>query len=157
MTREPDVVYVPTPQHVVERMLDLAKVDQDDLVYDLGCGDGRILVTAAAQYGARGYGVDIDPQRVAQARANVKKHGVEKLVTIEQGDAFKVDLRKATVVTLYLLPSLNVKLLPQLRKLRPGVSVVSHDFDIAGVDPDQVETLESGGKTHYIYLFTTPL
>lgn len=155
--RDPDVVYVPTPQPVVDRMLELADVSKDDLVYDLGCGDGRIVVTAAKKYGARGYGVDIDPQRVSEARSNVEDQGVEELVTIEHGDAFEVDLENATVVTLYLLPSLNVKLLPQLRALEPGVPVVSHDFAIEGVRPDEVETLEVNGKEHRIYLFTTPL
>jgi ribosomal protein L11 methylase PrmA len=155
--RGPDVVYVPTPQPVVDRMLELANVSEDDLVYDLGCGDGRILITAAKRHKARGYGVDIDPERVEEARSNVEKSGVQKRVKIELGDAFKVDLRKATVVTLYLLPSLNVKLLPQLRALPPGVPVVSHDFEIAGVRPDKVEELQVEGTTHRIYLFTTPL
>jgi len=105
--REPDVIYVPTPQAVVEKMLEMAEVKKGDVVYDLGCGDGRIVVTAAKKYGVRAYGFDIDPERVKESLANVKANNVEHLVTIRQADIFTLDLRPANVVTLYLLPSLH--------------------------------------------------
>jgi ribosomal protein L11 methylase PrmA len=131
----PDILFVPTPQNIVDKMLDVARVSSKDLVYDLGCGDGRILVTAASRFGARGVGFDIDPDRVAESRANVLAAGVQNLVTIEQKNVFEVDLSPATVVALYLLPNLNVRLIPQLEKLGQGARVVSHDFDIDGVTP----------------------
>jgi SAM-dependent methyltransferase len=133
--RTPDVVYVPTPQPVVNKMLEVAKVKPGEVVYDLGCGDGRIVVTAAKRYGVRAYGFDIDPARVAEARENARKSGVSELVTIEQADVFELDLSPADVVTLYLLPELNVRLIPQLEKLEPGSRVVSHDYDMQGVKP----------------------
>lgn len=156
--REPDVIFVPTPQDVVDKMLDLAKVTKDDVVYDLGCGDGRIVVSAAKR-GAKAFGFDIDPQRIKESRANVKKNKVEKLAKIDQKDIFKLDLSKANVVTLYLLPSLNVKLIPQLEKLKPGSRIVSHSFDMQGVKPDQVVEMVSkhDESTHTIYLWTAPL
>jgi cyclopropane fatty-acyl-phospholipid synthase-like methyltransferase len=159
-SRRPDVIFVPTPQNVVERMLELAKVTRKDLVYDLGCGDGRIPVTAAKKYGSRAFGFDIDPNRVRESIKNVKENGVEDLVTIQQKDIFKLDLSDANVVTLYLLPDLNVKLISQLEKLKPGSRIVSHDFDMKGVTPDQVVTLKGEGRNprdHRIYLWTTPL
>ncbi len=128
-TRTPDVVYVPTPHDVVEKMLELAKVKKGDVMYDLGCGDGRIVV-AGAKRGAKATGFDIDPERIKEARANVKENKVEKNATIRQEDIFTLDLSKANVITLYLLRSLNVKLIPQLQKLKPGSRVVTHDFDI---------------------------
>jgi len=157
--RTPDVIFVPTPQEVVEKMLELAQVQKDDVVYDLGCGDGRIVVTAAKKYGCRGFGFDIDPERIMDSLENVKKNKVEHLVTIEQQDIFTLDLTPASVITLYLLPSLNVKLIPQLEKLKPGTRIVSHDFDMKGVKPDQVVEvdLENNGGSHTIYLWTTPL
>lgn len=156
--RSPDVHFVPTPQEAVDRMLELAKVTKDDLVYDLGCGDGRIVVTAAKKYGAKAKGFDIDPQRVKESRENVIENKVEDLVTIEQADIFELDLTPANVVTLYLLPQLNVRLIPQLKELKPGSRIVSHDFDMRGVEPDLVENLEtSNGRSHTIYLWTTPL
>jgi SAM-dependent methyltransferase len=157
--RKPDVIYVPTPQPVVDKMLELAKVTSDDLVYDLGCGDGRIVVTAAKRYGARAVGFEIDPERVAEARENVRQSGVEDRVTIEQRDIFTLDLAPANVVTLYLLPSLNVRLIPQLSQLRPGSRVVSHDFDIQGVVPVQTLTLrpEEDKLPHSVFLFEIPL
>jgi predicted O-methyltransferase YrrM len=157
--REPDIHYVPTPQNVVDQMLNIARVTEDDLLYDLGCGDGRIVVTAAKEYGCKAVGYDIDPQRVEESRENVKRNNVEDLVKIEHEDVFTLDLSKADVVTLYLLPSLNDKLLPQLEQLKPGSRIVSHDFDITGVIPDMVAALtsEEDDEEHLIYLWTVPL
>jgi SAM-dependent methyltransferase len=129
--RKLDVWYVPTTTEVVDRMLDMANVTALDVVYDLGCGDGRIVIAAAKKYGTRGFGVDLDPARIREARANAKKAGVENLVKFEVGDLFKTDLTEATVVTLYLLPELNRRLKPKLfAELQPGARVVSHDFDM---------------------------
>lgn len=133
--KTPDVVYVPTPQVVVDKMLELAEVKAGDIVYDLGCGDGRIVVTAAKKFGVKAIGYDIDPQRVKEARENVKKAGVEHLVRIEEADVFTLDLTGASVITLYLLPSLNVRLMPQLAKMKPGSRIVSHNFDMRGAKP----------------------
>ena len=140
-------------------MLKMAQVKKSDVVYDLGCGDGRIVVTAAKRYGARAYGFDIDPQRVTEAKANVKAAGVEDLVTIEQKDIFTLDLSPASVVTLYLLPKLNVRLIPQLEKLSAGSRIVSHDFNMEGVKPLQVVTMRPAGESedHHVYLWKTPL
>jgi ribosomal protein L11 methylase PrmA len=123
----------------VDKMLELAEVKKSDVVYDLGCGDGRIPVTAAKKYGCKSWGFDVDPERIKDSLANVKKNGVEDLVTIEKKDIFTLDLSKANVITLYLLPSLNVKLIPQLEKLKDGSRIVSHDFDMRGVKPKKVE------------------
>jgi len=155
----PDVIFLPTPPEVVEKMLELVKVTKDDLVYDLGCGDGRIVIAAAKKYGCKAVGYDIDPNRVKKSRENVDANNVGHLVTIEQKDIFKLDLSKANVITLYLLPSLNVKLIPQLEKLKPGSRIVSHDFDMQGVKPDKVVkiTPKNGYREHEIYLWTTPL
>jgi tRNA G37 N-methylase Trm5 len=159
--RKPDILYVPTPQAVVDKMLELAEVKKDDIVYDLGCGDGRIPVTAARKYGCKAWGYDIDPERVRDSLANVKKNKVENLVTIEEKDIFTLDLSKANVITLYLLPSLNVKLIPQLEKLKPGSRVVSHDFDMRGCKPKNKVELkaksdEGTEREHTIYLWVTP-
>ena len=160
----PDIEYVPTPQNVVEKLLDAAKVGKNDVLYDLGCGDGRIVVTAAKRFGIKAIGFDIDPKRVAESRANVKAAKVEHLVTIEQKNIFEVDLSPATVVTLYLLPELNVRLIPQLEKLKPGSRIVSHDFDMEGVDPEKTWTVmaidhrpPAKDREHYVYLWKTPL
>jgi ribosomal protein L11 methylase PrmA len=148
-TRRPDVIYVPTPEAVVEAMLQVAGVTKNDVVYDLGCGDGRVPVTAARKYGARGVGIDIDPQRIKEANENVAKNNVGDRVTIIQGDLFEQDLSKATVVTLYLLPSLNVKLMPKLMKeLRPGTRIVSHAFDMGDWKPEKELDVE-GRKVYY--------
>ncbi|HUU16893.1 MAG TPA: methyltransferase domain-containing protein [Sedimentisphaerales bacterium] len=157
--REPDVIYVPTPQDVVDKMLELAEVKKDDLVYDLGCGDGRIVVTAAKRFGCQAVGYDIDPERVEESLENVQKNEVGHMVRIEQKDIFTLDLSKANVITLYLLPSLNVKLIPQLEKLKPGSRIVSHDFRMKGVKPDKVVKLTSNedGSEHKIFLWTLPL
>ena len=158
-SRKPDVIYVPTPQQVVDKMLELAEVKKDDLVYDLGCGDGRIVVTAAKKYGCRGVGYDINPKRIKESLENVEKNNVGNLVRIEQEDIFTLDLSEANVITLYLLPSLNVKLIPQLEKLKPGSRIVSHDFDMRGVTPDKVVKINSDNEysEHTVYLWTTPL
>jgi len=158
-SRKPDVIYVPTPQEVVDKMLELAEVKKDDLVYDLGCGDGRIVVTAARKYGCRGVGYDINPKRIKESLENVQKNNVGNLVRIEQEDIFTLDLSEANVITLYLLPSLNVKLIPQLEKLKPGSRIVSHDFDMRGVTPDKIVKINSDNEysEHTVYLWTTPL
>ena len=157
--REPDVIFVPTPQDVVDKMLELAQVTKDDLLYDLGCGDGRIVVTAAKRYGCKAVGYDIDPVRVKESLENVQKNNIGHLAAIEQKDIFTLDLSKANVITLYLLPSLNVKLIPQLEKLKPGSRIVSHDFRMRGIKPDKVIKLHSDEDQdeHEIYLWTTPL
>jgi predicted RNA methylase len=151
--RTPDVIYVPTPPEVVEAMLKVANVKAGDVVYDLGCGDGRIVVTAAQKYGARGIGIDIDPQRIKEANENVQKAGVGDRVKIMQADLFEVPISEATVVTLYLLPSLNVKLMPKLMKeLKPGTRIVSHAFDMGDWKPEQ--TINVDGRT--VYYWTIP-
>jgi SAM-dependent methyltransferase len=145
--------YVPTPQDVVDRMLELAGVTSDDVVYDLGCGDGRIVITAAKRYGARGVGIDIDPQRIVESRANAKQAGVESLVEFRQQDAMTVDVSPATVVTLYLLSASNVRLRPILTaQLRPGARIVSHAFSMGNWEPEKVETFKDGrGMTRTLY------
>jgi tRNA G37 N-methylase Trm5 len=158
-TKTPDVVYVGTPRDVIAKMLELAQVGKEDVVYDLGCGDGRIVVSAARKFGCRGYGFDVNPVRIKESEENVKRNGVADLVTIEKKDIFTLDLSRATVVTLYLLPALNVRLIPQLEKLPLGARIVSHDFDMKGVKPDKVITMTSKEDSvqHKLYLWTTPL
>jgi tRNA G37 N-methylase Trm5 len=156
--KRPDVIFVPTPQEVVEKMLEVAQVKKGDVLYDLGCGDGRIVVTAAKKYGVRAIGFDVDPQRIKEARENVERNNVGHLVTIRQADIFEQDLREANVVTLYLLPELNVRLMPQLRRLREGSRIVSHDFDMRGAKPKKVITVRSDDQQeeHTVYLWTVP-
>src|SRR5438477_3224084 len=155
--REPDVIYVPTPQEVVDKMLEMADVRPGEVVYDLGCGDGRIPVTAAKKYGSKAWGFDINPVRVKESLENVEKNNVKHLVTIKLQDIFELDLSKADVITLYLLPTLNVKLIPQLDKLKPGCRIVSHDFDMVGVRPKREATYPVNGREHRVYLWVTPL
>jgi cyclopropane fatty-acyl-phospholipid synthase-like methyltransferase len=132
------VSYWPTPAEIVDKMLELAKVTRDDVVYDLGCGDGRIVVAAAKKYGAKGVGVDIDPKLLQQARANVKAAKVEDLVTIREEDLFKTDISYATVVTLYLNDKANLALMPILKKsLKPGARIVSHTWDMGDWKPEK--------------------
>jgi SAM-dependent methyltransferase len=133
-----DVPYVPTPQPVVDKMLEMAKVGRDDLLYDLGCGDGRIVITAARTYGARGVGIDIDPQRIEEARQNAKQAGVVDRTEFRVANLFDSDFSRASVVTLYLLPQINQKLRPQLwRQLKVGARVVSHDYDMGKAWPPE--------------------
>ncbi len=151
--RQPDVVYVPTPQDVVEDMLRLADVRRGDVLYDLGSGDGRIAITAAKKYGVRATGIDIDPERIREANENAKKAGVTKLVVFRQEDLFKANFKDATVITLYLLPDLNVKLRPRLwAELKPGTRIVSHQFDMGDWPPEK--KLEMSGRT--VYFWTVP-
>src|SRR5438132_3558214 len=153
VSAQPDVIYVPTPQEVVDEMLKLAKVGKGDVLYDLGSGDGRIAVTAAKRYGIRAYGIDIDPQRIQEANENARKNGVTELVQFRREDLFKANFSEATVVTLYLLPDLNVKLRPRLMaELKPGTRIVSHQFDMGTWQPER--KLELNGRT--IYLWTIP-
>lgn len=158
-SKTPDVVYVGTPHDVVAKMLEIAKVKKDDVVYDLGCGDARIVVAAAKKFGCRGIGFDINPVRLKESKENILRNGVEKLVVVKDQNIFDVDLSKTTVVTLYLLPRLNVKLIPQLEKMPPGSRIVSHDFDMAGVKPDSITKMisKSDAVEHKIYLWTIPL
>jgi precorrin-6B methylase 2 len=151
--RTPDVIFVPTPQEVVEAMLKMAQVGPTDVLYDLGSGDGRIPITAAKIYGIRAVGIDIDPQRIREANEAARVAGVTDKVRFLNQDLFTTDIREATVVTLYLLPSLNLKLIPKLNELRAGTRVVSHAFDMGSVRPLQTQTIE--GRT--IYFWRTPI
>ena len=152
--RSPDVIFVPTPQDVVDAMLKLAKVSANDVVYDLGSGDGRIPITAARTYGARGVGIDIDPQRIKEATENLKTSGMGDRVRFLNQDLFTTNISEATVVTLYLLPSLNLKVMPKLNaELKPGTRVVSHAFDMGDIKP--VQTQNVNGRT--IYLWIVPI
>jgi SAM-dependent methyltransferase len=149
--------FVPTPQDVVERMLKLAAVTRRDVVYDLGCGDGRIVITAAQKFGARGVGVDIDPQRIQESQENAKKAGVENLATFKLQDALKTDVSRATVVTLYLLSSSNLALRPLLTtQLRPGARIVSHAFDMGDWEPLKTDRFtDEMGIARTLYLWKT--
>jgi SAM-dependent methyltransferase len=153
--RQPDVIFVPTRQSVVDAMLKVANVKAGDVLYDLGCGDGRIPVSAA-KLGARAVCIDIDPKRIAEANDNVKKSGVDDRVKVLNQDLFTTDISEASVVTLYLLPSLNLKLRPTLWKtLKPGTRIVSHDFDMGDWKPEQ--TLNVDGATVYYWTITPDL
>jgi cyclopropane fatty-acyl-phospholipid synthase-like methyltransferase len=153
----PRAPFVATPPDVVERMLTLAKVGPTDVVYDLGCGDGRIVIMAAQKFGARGVGVDIEPARIAESEENARRAGVEHLVTFKLQDALKTDVADATVVTLYMLAAMNVKLRPILtQQLRPGARIVSHSFPMGDWEPQQIETFkDAAGATRTLYLWTT--
>ena len=157
--RLPDAVFVPTPRDVGEEMLGLAKIRKDDVVVDLGCGDGRIPVTAACKFGCNAVGYDIDEECIKLSLARVKEHNVEGQVRIVHEDVFKVDLSQADVVTLYLLPQLNVRLIPQLERMKPGSRIISHAFAMKGVIPDKAITYISreDGVEHKMYLWTLPL
>jgi ubiquinone/menaquinone biosynthesis C-methylase UbiE len=150
---EYEVPYVPTPEDVVEQMLKLAGVHKGDTLYDLGSGDGRIVITAAKKFGIRGVGIDINPERIREATENAKKAGVTDLVTFREGDLFQADISRATVVTMYLLPSVNIRLKPKLlRELKPGSRLVSHDFDMGDWKPDKEVKLPG----HTIYFWVIP-
>jgi Methyltransferase domain len=155
---EPSVPYVPTPQDVVERMLQIAGVGPADYVIDLGSGDGRIVVTAARKFGARGFGVDLNPERIRESNENARKAGVTDKVAFYQRDLFETDLSQATVITMYLLPRVNLELRPKLLNLRPGTRVVSHDFSMEDWQPDTQLTVDSkdrwggvGGKSDIFF------
>ena len=152
--RPPDVIFVPTPPEVVQAMLKVAKVGPGDIVYDLGSGDGRIPIAAVKEFGAaRATGIDIDPQRIKEAEANRLQSGVGDKVRFLNQDLFQTNISEATVVTLYLLPSLNVKLMPKLKaELKPGTRIVSHAFDMGDWAPEQ--KLEVNGRT--VYFWTIP-
>lgn len=152
-SRQPDVPYVPTPQEVVDAMLELAAIKKGDVVYDLGSGDGRIPITAAKRYGVTAMGIDINPQRIKEANENAQKEGVTDRVSFRTADLFTTDLSKANVVTLYLLPDVNLKLRPKLLKeLKPGSRIVSHAFNMGDWEPEVTKNID--GRT--IYLWTVP-
>jgi ribosomal protein L11 methylase PrmA len=163
--RAPDVPYVPTTEKAVEEMLKLGKVTKDDVVYDLGCGDGRIVITAARKYGAHGVGIDINPERIKEARANLAKESpeVQKLVRFEENDLFEANFKEATVVTLFLLPQINLKLQPKLlADLKPGTRVVSNTFDMGEWKAEkeanlaEAEDNEYSGLSSKFFLWTIP-
>jgi SAM-dependent methyltransferase len=156
-----DVVYVPTPEDVVNAMLELAKVTKGDVVYDLGCGDGRIVATAAKRWGCRGVGIDLSPARVRESWETAERANVKHLLEIREENIFDTDLSEATVVALYLSPPLNRKLVPQLERMKPGSRVVSHVYDgldELGIIPDTALRVISreDNSSHMIYLWTVP-
>jgi ubiquinone/menaquinone biosynthesis C-methylase UbiE len=155
--RKPDVGFVPTPPSAVERMVEMAEIRPGDLVYDLGCGDGRIVIAAAKQQKIKAVGVDIDPERVAESRENVRTAGLESSVEIRQADVFDLDLSEADVVFLYLTPRLNARLMPQLRKLKPGARIISYEFDMGNAKPVEVvrEKFDQYGEQK-IYKWVVP-
>ena len=159
--REPDVPYVPTTEAAVQAMLKLAEVKKTDVVYDLGCGDGRIVISAAKELGARGVGIDINPVRIGEAKENARKAGVEKLVRFEENDLFEADIHEATVVTLFLLPQVNLKLRPKLlHDLKPGTRIVSNTFDMGDWKPEKEaivpDTDEQSYLSHKLYFWIVP-
>jgi hypothetical protein len=153
----PEVPYVPTPDEVVAAMLAVARVGKDDVLYDLGSGDGRIVIAAARQFGTRGTGIDIDPQRIREADDNAQRAGVADRVRFVLGDIFDSDIREATVVTLYLLPVVNLRLRPKLlRELRPGTRIVSHDYDMGDWKPERIIRVQLPERDHTIYYWVVP-
>jgi SAM-dependent methyltransferase len=151
--------FITTPMNIVEEMLKVAEVKEEDVLYDLGCGDGRIAVVAAEKYGCRSVGYDIEPERIRESRENAKNRGVEHLATFEQRDVFTVDLSECDVAAMYLLPRYMTRLIPQFQKMKPGSRIVAHDFVIEGIPPDKTVTVVGDEKTkdHYIHLWITPL
>lgn len=147
-----DVPYVPTPQDVVDKMLELADPREGEVLYDLGCGDGRIVVTAAKKYGVKGTGVDIDPERIKESNENAEKEGVTDKVEFVIKDLFKMDFKDADIVTLYLLPAINERLRPQLLALKPGTRIVSHAFSMGDWEPEEEVTMDPGGQTVYFWI-----
>jgi len=150
-SRTPDVPYIPTTVTAVKAMLELADVKRSDIVYDLGCGDGRIVIAAAKRYGARGVGIDIDPVLVREAKGNARQAGVEKLVEFREQDLFQANFREATVVTLFLLPAINKRLLPQLEALKPGTRIVSNTFEIGEWKPVREIVVEDDPNDDYYF------
>jgi precorrin-6B methylase 2 len=157
-SRTPDVPYVPTDDKVVALMLDMAKVKKSDILYDLGSGDGRIPITAAKRFGTQGTGIEIDPVRVAEAKENARKAGVEDRVRFIEGDIFEADIKNATVVMLYLLPDVNLKLRPKLlAELKPGTRIVSHNYDMGDWKPEKEQRITlADGTQHTVYFWTVP-
>ena len=156
-TRAPDVAYEPTPHDVVAEMLKLAQVGANDVVYDLGCGDGRIVIAAAKQFGARGVGVDIDPQRIRESRANAQRSGVTDRTLFREQDLFETPLGDATVVTLFLSPDVNLKLRSKLRReLKPGARIVSYVHDMGDWTPQEVRNVQGTRGPRTIYLWIVP-
>jgi SAM-dependent methyltransferase len=155
--KKPDIHYVPTPQELVDVMLGMANIGKDDIVYDLGSGDGRLVITAAKKYGASGIGIDIDPERIGEARENAKKAGVEDKVRFLEQDIFKSDFHDATVVTLYLLEELNLRLRPHIfAQVKPGTRVVSHAFTMGDWEPDAERTIKKEGENYDAYYWVVP-
>ena len=149
-SKEPDVIFVPTPQPVVDAMLEVAGVGPGDVVYDLGSGDGRIVIAAAQKFGIRGVGIDIDPRRIVEARQNAEAAGVSDKVEFLNQDLFEADFSDATVISLYLLPDLNLKLRPKLMQLAPGTRIVSHSFDMGDWKPEKVVNVD--GRVVYFWV-----
>ena len=161
--RSPDVPFVPTTEAAVQEMLKLAEVKKSDVVYDLGCGDGRIVIAAAKSFGARGVGIDIDPMRINEAKQNARAAGVENLVRFEENDLFEADIREASVVTLFLLPHVNLKLRPKLlQELKPGTRIVSNTFDMDDWKPEKQATVGGDSDADFeplsrkLYLWIVP-
>ena len=154
--KEPDVPYVPTPEKVVAEMLKIAKVKKSDVLYDLGSGDGRIVITAAKKFGTRGTGIELLPALVREARENAEKAGVSQLARFVEGDIFEANLSDATVVTLYLLPAVNMKLRPKLLELRPGTRIVSHNYDMEDWKPEKTIKLNLSDGEHTVYYWVVP-
>jgi hypothetical protein len=157
LDKQPEVPYVPTHEKIVDEMLKVAKVGKNDVLYDLGSGDGRIPITAAKRWGTRGVGVDIDPERIKEARENATKAGVADKVKFMQQDLFDTDIKDATVVTLYLLPEVNLRLRPKLlADLKPGTRVVSHNYDMGDWKPLKSLTVNLSDGDHYVYYWVVP-
>lgn len=155
--RELDVPYVPTHETIVDEMLRMAEVKGSDVLYDLGSGDGRIPITAAQRFGTRGVGIDINPERIKEANENAQKAKVTNKVKFIEGDLFEQDFSEATVVTLYLLPQVNLKLRPKIMAMKPGTRVVSHNYDMGDWQPEQTKTIQTpDGTDHYIYFWRVP-
>ncbi len=156
MPKEPDVPYVPTHEKVVAEMLKVANVKKSDVLYDLGSGDGRIVITAAKKFGTRGTGIELLPSLVREARENAQKAGVSQLAKFVEGDIFEANISDATVVTLYLLPAVNMKLRPKLLALRPGTRIVSHNYDMEDWKPQKTIKLNLSDGEHTVFYWVVP-
>jgi precorrin-6B methylase 2 len=155
--KAPDVPYVPTKERVLEEMLKMVSIKPNDVLYDLGCGDGRIVIQAARKFGIRGVGIDIDPERIREANDNARKAGVTDKVKFVEGDLFDADIKEATVVTLYLLPAVNLRLRPKLLSdLKPGTRIVSHNYDMGDWQPLKTSRLTVEGTEHIVYFWVVP-